>query len=40
MVLLYGLQGKIDTEGQQAGYAGVMPNQYSLNVQIDTFSIK
>ena len=29
-VLLYGLQGKIDIEGQKIGYDGIMPNQYSL----------
>jgi mono/diheme cytochrome c family protein len=30
-VLLYGLQGKIDIEGQKIGYDGVMPSYYSLN---------
>jgi mono/diheme cytochrome c family protein len=29
-VLLYGLQGKIDIEGQKTGYDGVMPSFYSL----------
>jgi hypothetical protein len=28
---LYGLQGKIDIEGQKTGYDGVMPSFYSLN---------
>lgn len=30
-VLLYGLQGKIDIEGQKIGYDGIMPSYYSLN---------
>lgn len=29
-VLLYGLQGKIDIEGQKAGYDGIMPSHYTL----------
>lgn len=29
-VVLYGLQGKIEIEGQKTGYDGVMPSQYSL----------
>ena len=29
-VLLYGLQGKIDIEGQKTGYDGIMPSHYSL----------
>lgn len=29
-VLLYGLKGKIEIEGQKSPYDGVMPNQYSL----------
>lgn len=29
-VLLYGLQGKIDIEGQKTGYDGIMPSYYSL----------
>ena len=29
-VLLYGLQGKIDIEGQKSGYDGIMPSHYSL----------
>ena len=30
-VLLYGLKGKIDIEGQKTGYDGIMPSHYSLN---------
>jgi len=30
-VLLYGLQGKIEIEGQTTGYDGIMPSHYSLN---------
>ena len=30
-VLLYGLQGKIDIDGQKTGYDGIMPSFYSLN---------
>jgi len=29
-MLLYGLQGKIDIEGQKSGYDGIMPSNYSL----------
>ena len=29
-VLLYGLDGKIDIEGQKTGYDGIMPSHYSL----------
>ncbi len=29
-VLLYGLQGKIDIEGQKTGYDGIMPSHYWL----------
>ena len=30
-VVLYGLEGKIDIEGQKTGYDGIMPSHYSLN---------
>ncbi len=30
-VLLYGLEGRIDIEGQKTGYDGIMPSHYSLN---------